>query len=51
MIIIIIIIINSKDCLIITLTSSLPSEEFIIIDQRQFPMSWGTATSYIHKKK
>ena len=47
-IIIITIIIGS---IVITFTSSLPSEEFTIFDERQFSMSWGTATVYIHKRK
>jgi len=34
----------------ITLTKSLSSEAFLIVNQRQYVMSWSPATAYIHLK-
>lgn len=35
----------------ITLTKQLPSNEFILLDRRQYVMSWGEATSFIHVRR
>ncbi len=35
---------------VITFTTSLNNPNFEIIDTKQFGMSWGTATCYIHLK-
>ena len=34
----------------ITLTKQLPSSSFQLLDRRQYVMSWGEATSFIHIK-
>ncbi len=34
----------------VTLTKQLPSDQFILIDRKQYSMSWGEATSFIHVK-
>jgi hypothetical protein len=35
---------------VVTLTKQLPSEEFSLVDRRQYPMSWGEATCFMHVK-
>jgi hypothetical protein len=35
----------------ITLTKQLPSSEFVLVDRRQYVMSWGEATSFIHIRR
>ena len=35
----------------ITLTKQLPSPEFILLDRRQYVMSWGEATSFLHIRR
>jgi hypothetical protein len=35
----------------ITLTKQLPSSEFILLDRRQYVMSWGEATSFLHIRR
>ena len=36
---------------IITLTKQLPSNEFTLLDRRQYVMSWGEATSFMSIRK
>lgn len=35
----------------ITLTKQLPTNEFILLDRRQYVMSWGEATSFLHIRR
>lgn len=35
---------------VVTLTKQLPSDDFSLVDRRQYPMSWGEATCFMHVK-
>ena len=36
---------------IITLTKQLPGDFFVLVDRRQYVMSWGEATAFTHIRK